>query len=103
MKLAQLILVILTIICNEIVVELLLSDERKISILDSSVEEKTEQENTEIEGEIEADFVNEYKNIPIESNRIIATAFSRNISNVANPFLEIHSPPPDFYNITSIV
>ena len=103
LKLAQLILVILTIICNEIVIELVISDDCKVSILDSSAEEKTEQENTEVEGEAEADFVNEYAGILSEINGKGATTLGRNISNVTNPFLEIHSPPPDLYNIISIV
>lgn len=103
LKLTQLILVLLTIICNEIVVEFVLSDEHKVSVLDSSAEEKSEQENIEFEAEAEADIVKVNSYTINEVNNIGTLAFGRNISNVTNPFLEIHSPPPDLFNITSIV
>ncbi len=95
MKLVQLILIILTIICNEVVLELVLSDEHKVSILDSSAEEKTETEKTELEVEVEADFINEYVCCFSDLREMETSALDRNISNVTNPFLEIHSPPPD--------
>lgn len=76
--------------------ELVLSDENKISILDSSAEEKSESEKTELEGEAEADFVNEYACCFSDLTGLGVSVLHRNISNIANPFLEIHSPPPDF-------
>lgn len=95
MKLVQLLLIIFTIICNEIVIELVLSDDHKISILDSSAEENTENEKTEFEGEAESDFVNDSDSCLSDFNSKLGPDRDRNISNIKNPFLEIHSPPPD--------
>lgn len=96
MKQIQLILIIFTIFCNEIVVELVFSDEHKISILDNSTEEKAEKEKTELEGESETDFVNEYTSSLLDLDGTLQSSLDRNIYNITNPFLEIHSPPPDF-------
>ena len=97
MKLLQLILIILTIVCNEIVVELVLSEELKISILDNASEENIESENVEIEAEPIVDLVNPNNSLLFNESRIAKSNIDRNISNITNPFLEIHSPPPDFF------
>ncbi len=95
LKLVQLILIIFSIVFNEIVIEFVFSDDHKVSILDSSAEEKTEKEKTELEGETESDFVNESVSCLFDLNNKLVVDLDRNISNVNNPFLEIHSPPPD--------
>ena len=95
MKLVQLILIIFTIVFNEIVIEIVLSDDHKVSILDSSAEEKTEKEKTELEGETESEYANESVSYLFDLNLKLGADSDRNISNIKNPFLEIHSPPPD--------
>ena len=95
MKHIQLIFILFTIFCNEIVVEFVYSDEHKVSILDNSAEEKAENEKTEIESEVEADFVNYYASIVLDINSSLQSLLDRNIYKITNPFLEIHSPPPD--------
>jgi hypothetical protein len=84
-----------SIVFNEIVIELVLSDDHKVSILESSAEEKAENKKTELEGETESDFVNESVSCLFDLNNILVANLDRNISNIKNPFLEIHSPPPD--------
>ena len=101
LKLAQLILIIFTIICNEVVIDFVLSDEHKISILDNLVEENSEKEKTELEGESESEFINAYTSCLPDLSTVEPCALSRNISNIINPFLEIHSPPPELTNLTS--
>lgn len=93
-KIIQLIFILLTIVSNEIVVEFVLSDDQKIILLESLGQE-TETEKTELEGESEVDYVNEYILDVYFDNQDFQSSLDRNISNITNPFLEIHSPPPE--------
>ncbi len=84
----------MAIISNEIVVEFVLSDDEKILLLDTSNHE-TETEKTELEGESEVDYVNKYMDCAYLDDQDFQSTLDRNISNITNPFIEIHSPPPD--------
>ncbi|MGK0313870.1 MAG: hypothetical protein ACI86M_000079 [Saprospiraceae bacterium] len=97
MKIVHLILIMFSIICNEVVIEMVLSDEHKISILDSSSEENAESEKIELEGEAETDFVNDYASCMKDLSGVVTSSLDRSISNITNPFLEIHSPPPELF------
>jgi len=77
------------------VIELVVSDDHKVSILDNAGEENTESENTELEGETETDFVNDYTIAFRNSTELKSATLDNNVSNITNPFLEIHSPPPE--------
>lgn len=94
MKHLKFILIILTIFCNEIVVELVLSDDHKVSIIDNAGEESNEKDNIELEAE--SDFVNKYADYLVDHIVLTTSSFNRNIFRIANPFLEIHCPPPDY-------
>ena len=94
MKFIQLVLILITIFCNEIVVELVLCDDYKNSTLGCSADENTEKEKTHLE-EAESDFVNEPESVLLYINNKLDSDPDWNTSNVMNPFFEIHSPPPD--------
>ena len=94
MKVAQFILIIFTIFCNEIGIDLMLSDDLKVSILDTSVEESPETEKQEVEVEAESDFVDASASFLPHFNKQ-GSDLERSISNIRNPFLEVHSPPPE--------
>jgi len=94
-KLIHLILFLTAILCNEVVVEFVLDDEHKVSLMDSSSEENSETEKTELEGESEIDYWHtEYLGGAMSEDNIDRLAV-RDIANVLNPYIEIHSPPPE--------
>ncbi|MFT4534796.1 MAG: hypothetical protein ACJA1A_001264 [Saprospiraceae bacterium] len=95
LKFVQLILILFAIVCNEIVIGSALSEEHKISILDTSDEENAESEKLELEGEAETDFANEDVTFLAKLIGIKSSSQDLNISNVTDPILEIHSPPPE--------
>jgi len=78
-----------------VLVEILLDDEHKVSLMDTSAEEKAESEKTEVEGEAEIDYwVSDFAYSNMSEDQIEKLS-CRAISNVLNPYVEIHLPPPD--------
>ena len=102
MKLLHLILFLSVTICNEIVVEMIISDDHKVSLIDGSAEEKAESETHELEGETKVNCTNEFHFRNFSDDSLTGLSIGCSISNVMNPYIEIHSPPPDLVKFCSI-
>lgn len=97
MKAIHLILFLSVIIFNEIVMEIVVYGDHSISLIDGSVEEKVESKKTEVEGEKEVDFFNDWVTSPDHLDKYYGSSSALDVTNALNPYIEIHSPPPEFF------
>ncbi|MFT5165497.1 MAG: hypothetical protein ACI8P3_000724 [Saprospiraceae bacterium] len=96
MKLIYIILLLASIVTNEVLLDILLFQDHKVSLYENPIENQPEKENQDnIETETEIDYFTGNTTYTDFTGSKVNAIINHHSSSRLIPYLEIHSPPPE--------